>query len=234
MVERARRILFETRCLTRDLTLVRQHVIGNVNLGLGPFPAAAFLPDLLRNLHCDWPQLQVVAEVNSAPTLFAALHAEELDFIVVERRTIPQKAELEVRRLRPEQAGFFVRPSHPLCGSRPVAPIQLREAALVSAPFPARGHAAFRRLLGRRPDEKLPLQLESNDFHALKLLACQADVVLLGPVRALTAEVNAGALVRLEVGDAAAMAMEFAAVHLAQRTLSPAAMRALTVFDALA
>ena len=233
VVERARRILFETRCLIRDLTLISEHVIGNVNLGLGPFPAAALLPDILQTLHRDWPKLQVAAQVNGAPTLFGALHTEVLDFIVVERRTVPQAAELEVRRLRPEQAGFFVRPSHPLCVNRYVTPIQLREATLVSAPFPARGHAAFRRLLGCRSDERLPLQLESNDFHALRLLACRSDAVLLGPMRAVTAEVKAGALVQLEVEDTASLAMEFAVVHLAQRTLSPAALRVLAVVEAL-
>lgn len=233
VVERARRILFETRCLTRDLTLVRQHVIGNVHFGLGPFPAAALLPHILRGLHDNWPKLQVAAEVSNAPALLAALQAETLDFVVLERRTIPQSADLEVRRLRPEHAGFFVRPSHPLCSEREVTPSQLREAAMVSAPFPPRGHAAFRRLLGCRPDERLPLQLESNDLHALTLLARQSDVILLAPVRALTAEVDAGDLVQLEVGDTATMAMEFSVAYLAQRTLSPAASRALDAIESL-
>jgi hypothetical protein len=53
-------------------------------------------------------------------------------------------------------------------------------------------------------------------------------------VRALTAEVKAGALVQLEVEDTASLAMEFTVVHLAQRTLSPAALRALAAIDALA
>ena len=57
VVERARRILFETRCLTRDLTLVRQHVIGNVHFGLGPYSVA-------RSIEITWPS-GIVQKLNS-------------------------------------------------------------------------------------------------------------------------------------------------------------------------
>jgi len=234
VVERAKRILFESRCLSRDLNLMREHVIGNVQFGLGPFPGATLLADLLKKLHTEWPQLQVAAEVNSPPVLLAALQAETLDFVVVERRTIPQSEDFAVHRLRPEGAGFFARPSHPLVNCGLVTPAQLREAKLISVPFPTRGAGPVRKLLGCRSDEKLPLHLESNDFHALALLACQSDAVLLGPIRALAAAVEAGALVQLDVAGNAELTMEFDVVHLAHRTLSPAAQRAIAAIDAIA
>jgi DNA-binding transcriptional LysR family regulator len=233
VVARAQRILFETRCLRRDLTLLRQHVIGSVQVGFGPFAAASLLPELLCNLHRDWPKLNVTADINDASVLLQALHAEMLDLMVVSPRVIPQTADLEVHRLRPEQAGFFVRASHPLCGAGQVTPTQLREAALVSAPFPPRGQAALRKLLGCRSDDKLPFRLESNDLRALTHLACHSDAILLAPVRALRTEVAAGALVQLEIGDSDALALQFAVVHLAQRTLSPAALRTLEALHSL-
>ncbi|MDF3832120.1 LysR family transcriptional regulator [Cupriavidus basilensis] len=230
VAERARRILFETRCLARDLTLVSQHEIGSVQLGMGPFPAAILLPEVLSTMSRDWPKLRITAEVNSAPALLAALHAETLDFVVAERRTIPPVAELEVRRLRPERSGWFVRPDHPLCRGRSrVTPAQLREAALVSVTLPPYGHGQLRRLLGCRPGESLPFQVECNDFRALTRLACHSDAVLLAPARALKAELEAGALVALDLAGSPAMTVEFVVVHLAQRTLSPAAERAVTV-----
>ncbi|WP_416050670.1 LysR family transcriptional regulator [Cupriavidus basilensis] len=233
VAERARRILFETRCLARDLTLVQQHEIGSVQMGMGPFPAAILLPGVLCALNRDWPKLRVKAEVNSAPALLAALHAETLDFLVAERRTMPAAAELEVRRLRPEPSGWFARPGHPLAGGR-VTPAQLREATLVSVPLPDQGHDQLRRLLGCRPGESLPFQVQSNDLHALRHLACQSDVVLLAPARALKAELESGALVALALASMVSMAMDFVVVHLAQRTLSPAAERAVAAVLAAA
>ncbi len=233
VAERARRILFETRCLARDLTLVQQHEIGSVQMGMGPFPAAILLPEVLCAMNRDWPKLRITAEVNSAPALLAALHAETLDFVVAERRTIPPVAELQVRRLRPERSGWYVRAGHPL-SREPVTPAQLREAALVSVTLPPYGHGQLRRLLGCRPGESLPFQVECNDFRALTHLAGHSDAVLLAPARALKAELEAGELVPLDLVGSPAMTVEFVVVHLAQRTLSPAAQRAVAVVEAAA
>lgn len=226
---RARRILFETRCLTRDLALVHEHQIGSVRLGLGPLPAVILLPDVLCAMYRDSPKLRVVAQVDAAQTLLAALHAEQLDFIVAERRTMPVSTALKVQRLLPEQSGLFVRSGHAFCEGR-VTRDQVREAALVSVPLPAGVHEQLRTSLGCKPGEDLPFQVESNDFRALAHLTCQSDAVLLAPVRAIRKELKSGVLVRLELPVAATM--EFAIVHLAQRTLAPAAQRVVAAIEA--
>ncbi|MGO4330086.1 LysR family transcriptional regulator [Cupriavidus sp. 2TAF22] len=233
VTERARRILFETHCLERDLALVQQHEMGSVRLGLGPFPAAILLPDMLCALHRDWPKLRIATEVNHAAALLAGLNAEKLDFLVVEQSTIPVVAELEMKPLRPEPAGYFVRAGHPLCGT-PVTPAQLRQVALVSVLFPAETHERLRRLLRCKPGEDLPLQVESNDFRALTHLTSHSDVVLLAPTRALRAELEAGTLAQLDTQEIPANGLRFAIVRLAQRTLSPAAERAVAAIEAVA
>ncbi|MDI7065621.1 LysR family transcriptional regulator, partial [Klebsiella pneumoniae] len=45
LVERARRVLFETRCLFRDVELLKAHELGEVRIGLGPYAAVVLLPD---------------------------------------------------------------------------------------------------------------------------------------------------------------------------------------------
>ncbi len=76
--------------------------------------------------------------------------------------------------------------------------------------------------------------MECNDFRALTHLAGHSDTVLLAPSRALKAELEAGALVPLDLVGSPAMTVEFVVVHLAQRTLSPAADRAVAVVEAAA
>ncbi|SDC08696.1 transcriptional regulator, LysR family [Cupriavidus sp. YR651] len=233
VTERARRILFESSCLARDLTLIRQHEIGSVQIGLGAFPAAILLPEMLCAIHRDWPKLRIATEVSNPAALLAALHAERLDFVVVEHRTVPMSAELESRRLPPESAGLFVRAGHPLADG-PVSLAALRAAALVSVVFPPETHERLRKLLRCKPGEDLPFQVESNDFRALTYLVRHADVVLLAPARAVHAELEAGALVPLSVPELPDVTMQFAIVRLAQRTLSPAAERAVAAIDAVA
>jgi len=233
VTERARRILFESHCLTRDLTLVRQHEIGSVQIGLGAFPAAILLPEMLCALHRQWPKLRIATEVSHPQALLEALHAERIDFAVVEHSTVPTAAELKVQRLPAESGGMFVRAGHPLAG-RAVSLQTLREAALASVVFPPETHERLRKLLRCKPGQELPFQVESNDFRALTHLAKHADAVLLAPARAVREELEAGRLIPLDVPEMPEVPMQFAIVRLAQRTLSPAAERAVAAIVAVA
>ncbi|MFT3801029.1 MAG: LysR family transcriptional regulator [Burkholderiaceae bacterium] len=229
-VERARRILFETSCLKRDLSLIQQHEIGEVCFGLGSWIAPIVLADTLSTLQRDWPKLRVAVEVNDGDELLAALRNEKLDFIVLERRFIPRTPDLEVRRFRAIEVGCFVRPEHPLADQE-VSMTQLRRTALASVPFPKRAREHTRGTKGYRPIEQCEFQVESNDFRALAQLACRTDVVLFAPPLAVAAEAESGQLVRLRLPAAACPPAHFEIAYLAQRTLSPAAERALVAIQ---
>ncbi|WP_321928748.1 LysR family transcriptional regulator [Paraburkholderia guartelaensis] len=232
VLERARRILFEASCLERDLQLVQQHEMGIVRFGLGPFPAAILLARVLGIMQRDWPNLRVSAEVNSSEALFAALQSEQLDFVLTANRLMPLTVELEVRPLMPEPIGFFVRPLHPLCGS-PIELAQIREARLASVPLPVSVHELWRTMLRCRPGEDVATRIESNDFRALAQLARHEDVVLIAPNRALEDELASGTLVQLSVEDLQELKVQYSIAYLAQRTLSPAAEKAIATIEAV-
>ena len=44
VIERARKLLFDSRCLERDVSLYRERLIGDLAFGVGPFPAATLVP----------------------------------------------------------------------------------------------------------------------------------------------------------------------------------------------
>jgi DNA-binding transcriptional LysR family regulator len=233
VTERARRVLFESGCLERDLTLVRQHEIGSVQIGLGAFPAAILLPELLSQLHRQWPKLRIGTEVSHPGALLQALYREAVDFVVIEHSTAPTAAELETVRLPPEPGGVFARAGHPLTLG-PVGLAALRESALVSVVFPPETHERVRKLFRCKPGEDVPFQVESNDFRALTHLVRHADALLLAPARAVREELRAGTLVALDIPELPDITMQFAIVRLAQRTLSPAAARAVAVIETVA
>ncbi|WP_322102965.1 LysR family transcriptional regulator [Paraburkholderia sp. J41] len=232
VLERARRILFETSCLERDLQLVQQHEMGSVRFGLGPFPAAILLSRVLRVMQRNWPNLRVNAEVSNSEVLFAALQSEQLDFVLSANSLMPLTVEMAVRPLMPEPMGFFVRPDHPLCGT-PVELVQIREARLASVPLPVAVHERWRTLLRCRPGEDVATRVESNDFRALTQLARHEDVILIAPNRALEDELAAGALVQLRVEDLRDFKVQYSIAYLAQRTLSPAAEKAIATIEAV-
>lgn len=232
VAERARRILFETRCLERDLTLFGQHEIGNVRIGLGPFPAAILLPQLLCALQQQAPGVQIAADVHHGAALLQALHAEQLDLLVADHRHIPESTELETRRLPAEAVGFFARAEHPLLDG-PLTLATLRQQRLISVQFPAEAIAQLRKVFRCRPGEDVPIQVQSNDFRALCAVAAASDAILLAPVRAVAQELASGALKRLPLPQSPALTVQFVLVHLARRSLSPAASRVVDLVDML-
>jgi DNA-binding transcriptional LysR family regulator len=223
VLDRAKRILFEANCLERDLLLVQRHEMGRVRFGLGPLAAPIFLADALIALQRDWPKLEVTAEVNG-------LREERFDFVVVDHRFVPTTTDLEVRRLANEHTGCFVRAGHPLV-EQEISLAQLRRAPFASVPLPESVRAKLRKAFGCRPGEDLQLLVESNDFRVLVLLASRSDVILLAPLRAVAAEVAVGTLVQLPLPQSFKLAARFEIVHLAGRTLSPAAERAVSAVE---
>jgi DNA-binding transcriptional LysR family regulator len=230
VLDRAKRILFEANCLERDLLLVQRHEMGRVRFGLGPLAAPIFLADALIALQRDWPKLEVTAEVNDGGLLMNGLREERFDFVVVDHRFVPTTTDLEVRRLANEHTGCFVRAGHPLV-EQEISLAQLRRAPFASVPLPESVRAKLRKAFGCRPGEDLQLLVESNDFRVLVLLASRSDVILLAPLRAVAAEVAVGTLVQLPLPQSFKLAARFEIVHLAGRTLSPAAERTVSAVE---
>ena len=61
VIEKARRLLFDARCLERDIDLYRESGLGDTAFGLGPFPAATVLSELLTHIRKEHPRVGVQA-----------------------------------------------------------------------------------------------------------------------------------------------------------------------------
>ncbi|KYZ85514.1 LysR family transcriptional regulator [Alloalcanivorax xenomutans] len=233
LINRARRVLFEARGLRRDAALIRNHEMGEVRFGAGSYPSAILLPDVLGTLMSEYPHLQIKVEVNDWATLLRKVETEELDFAVVERRTVPHDSALESQPLSKEAAGWYVRRGHPLADGRAVATRDLGDYPLVSVPLPETARNRLKRRLGQSPGEALALSLECNDLVTLREVVTRTDAVLSATPSVCRAQVAAGRLVRLNIQDSH-QEVELAVARLANRTLSPAAHKALSLIQAWA
>ncbi|WP_028219773.1 LysR family transcriptional regulator [Paraburkholderia oxyphila] len=234
VVRRAKKVLFEARCLVRDVDLLRNHDVGSVSFGAGPYPAAVLLPAVLDELAHRHPQLRINAAVDNWKNLHDALHAESLDFLVVDIRGAQPISEVDVIALPKHRAAWFVREGHPLARRETLDARELQAFPIVSVPLPDPMHEALRKWLRYAPGHELEFHLVCNDVNVLQEYARKTDALLLLTTHALSNPARMAGLVPLSLPERSPLWLQFGIVHLAGRTLSPAAEQTIQTFQRVA
>ncbi len=227
VVERARKLLFDSNCLERDVSLYRERLIGDLAFGCGPYPAATIVPALLTDIRKRYPGVCVRVEVNNADYLAAHLRAEELDFYLADVRNVVAASDLTVTRVATLSGGFYVRVGHPLQGQGPVNASSLLPFGIASVRLPEAVQGGLGTLMGLGEGRRLPLAVECDDLGLLKSLAETTDTVIGCSDAATEQDVTAGRLVRLDVVDIPPMFADMAIVSLKGRSYSPVAQFAV-------
>jgi DNA-binding transcriptional LysR family regulator len=223
VIARARQLVFNSRCLERDVALYRDRGLGDIAFGVGPFPAGTFLPPLLADLRRQHPDIHVRVEISNWELLVKRLLEEDIEFFVADTRDLPANPLLHVAPLREEPGGFYVRRGHPLARRRSVPIREVWRHGVVTVRLPRVVHALLSRLLGAEAGTPLPLALECDNLHVLRTVAMQSESVLAAPHAAVADEVAAGALKLLAVPELPVVAAQMGVVTLRGRTPSPMA-----------
>lgn len=227
VVERARKLVFDSRCLERDASLYRERLIGDIAIGVGPYPAATFLPTLLTDLRKRFPGVNARLEVNNASYLVEHLRAEELDFYVADLRNLPEGSDLEVTRIGQLSASFYVRAGHPLLSRHSVRGRDVLSYGLASVRLPEKILLAMAPLMGLPEGVRLPLAIECDDLNVLKRVTMQTETVLACADAGVLEEVSAGRLMRLATSDLPTQFSDMGVVSLKGRSYSPMAQYAV-------
>lgn len=220
VVERARKLLFDSRCLERDVGLYRERQIGDLAFGAGPFPAATLVPALLTEIRTRYPKVCVRVEVNNADFLAAHLRAEELDFYLADVRNVVAAPDLRITRVAQLSAGFYVRTGHPLLALARITPTDLRPYGIASVRMPEVVQVGLGALAGLENGERLPLAVECDDLSLLRALALTTDTIIGSTDAGSLADVQAGRLVRLDIAGMPAVYADMAIVSLHGRSYS--------------
>ena len=223
VIARARRLIFDSRCLARDAELYRNRGLGDTAFGVGPFPAATFLAPLLARLRREHPGVNLRVEINNWQLLLQRLLEEDIEFFVADTRDLPSHPQVQVEALRRESGGFYVRAGHPLPRRKPVSLQQIRAHGIASVRLPDEVRALLARLLGGPSEEEAAVALQCDDLTLLKTVTLQSDAVLAAPHAAVVAELKARTLRPLEVTGLPVVAARMGVVRLRGRTPSPMA-----------
>jgi DNA-binding transcriptional LysR family regulator len=227
VLRRARELVFESRCLQRDIELVKQGDAGEVSIGVAPIPAAVLLPELLCQLRRQSPQLVTRVQMGKLPKLLEQLEAQELDFCLGDPRLMARNARYETLHVGKQYGGFYCRRSHPLARKAAPGPDALRQygVAMISLSPPLlEGIAA---LHGFVSASEFPLVTECDDIGTLLHLVMHSDVIALLP--GAVAARAPKPLHLLRYGKAPPVYADVHALWLKGRTLSPSARRAIAM-----
>jgi DNA-binding transcriptional LysR family regulator len=233
LVERARRLLFDARCLQRDAELYAQSNFGDAALGAGPFPAATLMPRVLPELRRRHPNLRLRVEVGNWTQLLEQLGAERIEFFVADTRGLPLDATLDVQPVGRQQGAFFVRAGHALAG-RPCTLEQMWAHGVASTKLPAPVKAALGQLLKVPPGQEPGFALECDDVPQLRAVALETDTVLGATRVALRDDLAAGRLVELQVTGLPPLYADMGVVSLRNRSPSPLARQAIQLIAEVA
>ena len=227
VVERARKLVFDSRCLERDVSLYRERLIGDIAIGVGPYPAATMVPALLTDMRRRFPGVNARVEVNNANYLAEHLRTEELDFYVADLRNIPEGSDLAIKRIGQLSASFYVREGHPLLSTPSVKGRALLPYGLASVRIPDKILFLLAPMMGLPEGVRLPLAIECDDLNLLKRVAMDTDTVLACADAGALEEVAGGRLVRLTTSDLPTQFSDMGVVSLKGRSYSPMAQYAV-------
>jgi len=226
LIERARRLLFDARCLDRDIELFRESGLGDTAIGAGPFPAATLLPSVIAEFRRQYPRIAVRVEVNNWRQLLERLLAEDIEFFVADMRDLPADPALEIRSLGQQHGSLYVRAGHPL-SDRACTLAQAWSFGIATIRLPEAVKAALTKLLGLPAGATITLALECDDVALLKSVALATDTILASTDAAARGEVESGAMLRLQVRNLPPLYSQMGVASLRNRTLSPTAQRVI-------
>ena len=233
LIDRARRMLFDARCLRRDVELYRESKLGDTAFGVGPFPAATILPRVLLELRRSHPQVGLRVEVNNWAQLLDRLRAEDIEFFVADTRDLPHDAALETRPLGRQRGGFYVRAGHPLAADQCKA-VDLWRYGVAATHLPPQVNATFAKLL-RLPKGTDPgFAIQCDDLVVLRAVTLSTDTVLAATEAAVLTEVESGELVQVKVEGMPIVFAVMGVVTLRDRSPSPMAQMVITAVERVA
>lgn len=232
LIERARRLLFDARCLQRDATLYRDSQLGDTAFGAGPFPAATIMPLAISALRQQVPAVGLRLETGNWEQLYERLLAEDIEFFVGDVRDLPAEPRIEQAGLGRLVAHLYVRKGHPLARRRCTF-AQAWAHGIATVKLPRRVGALLATLAGARPGDSQSPAVQCDDLSLLRTLALTTDTVV-GLPDVWVARANDRSLVRLRVDDLPEVYAEVGVVTLVNRTPSPMAQRALACIREIA
>ena len=217
VLQRASRLVADAEALKQTGKGLHAGLTGTLRIGLSSGPGALLSTPLMLHMAEHHPKLQLQISRGNTELLVHELRAQHLDAVVVDVRSLRPSADLQISQAFELDAGFLVRPDHPLAQrGQPVGIDDVLSYPVTSTPL---SDEVARQLISRygpqaNPDDMVTLRCDET--LSIVAVARRSDAIV------LTVDAAAEGLVRLAVSPALEGKARFGLVTLAQRQEAPA------------
>lgn len=227
VLRHAQGIDFATRDLDRELQLAKGLEVGRLDVGVGPWGAAALVGTVVGRLSQRYPRLRSRVVIAPWQELPARVRVRDVDLMMSEISEVEGEEDLEVHPLQPHRVFAVCRPGHPLTQSAGLSFPDIFAYPLAGPNLPAHAQAALLRMVPAAARSRIAadgLQSVTCDSSSvLKAILANSDAVSLMSPFMLMRELRDGELVMLAQLDPGVKS-RFGVTRLRGRTLSaPAA-----------
>lgn len=219
IIEKTRRLLFDARCLERDIELYRQGELGDCAFGLGPFPAATMLQEVVVMLRKKHPHVSIRVEIDNWEQLLQSLKKEEIEFFVAATADIKQTTALLISPFMRQRVSLYVRENHPLRGVSTTLGEVWDYGIAATKLTPALKKILFQNF-GMTQETEFKLALQCDDIDVLHNTALKTDTVIISTDIAVSKKRHENLLYPLEIKGLPETHVEIGIVSLRNRTHS--------------
>lgn len=223
LVAGARDLLYAANSMEHELRALRACEVGQVAFGVGPFPAASFLPPVLTELAITHPRVRAVVEVNNSDFLLEYLKAEKIEFFIADTRTVVATKNIITAPFGRQRAALFCRTNHPLAAKSELMVDDLSDYSFASVHLPSQLLPLLRKSFHLKPEQELSISTMCDNVFVLKHVVIHSDTILMCSRAVVDADIRAGVLVELRIQGWTSLFAELGLVRLERRSLSPMA-----------
>jgi DNA-binding transcriptional LysR family regulator len=232
VLRRAKDLVFDSRCLQRDIELIKLGDVGEISLGAAPVPAAVIVPGLLCELREQSPRLMTRVHLGNLGQLLGQLDSQQIDFCMGDPRLMASHDRYDMVPLGKQAGGLYCRRGHPeerrgVASSETLTRYGVAMISVTPALLKSVSAAS-----GFKATDDFPLAVECDDIGTLVHLVSHSDV--LGLLPQAVAASHSQTLVRLNAHAPSPFHANVHAISLKGRTLSPSARRAIQTARAIA
>ncbi|MFM7008614.1 MAG: LysR family transcriptional regulator [Betaproteobacteria bacterium] len=232
LIEKARQLVFDARCLERDIQLYQQGALGDTAFGMGPFPAATLLREVVGCVRETHPNIGIRVEINNWRLLLERLRKEDIEFFVAATADIALLDDLQIESLMKQSVNFYARLRHPLRNRLKL--VDVWSHGVAATKITPTLEATISRVLKLPAEQSLDLALQCDDVDVLHHTALTSDTVIISTDLAVRKKGHDKLLRKLDVIDFPTAHVSMGIISLRKRTHSPMAHEIIRVIEQIA